>query len=98
MLTGFQQFLTTCIGKTEEETEDAPETTAPPTTDTEVSEPTETEEADAPPVAVDVNSKTHPDNDPIPLDEDTEANEDNVSVESSVDDGPADEIIDSVVC
>ncbi|RKU35685.1 hypothetical protein C6496_15385 [Candidatus Poribacteria bacterium] len=116
MLTGFQQFLTTCIGKTEEETDakdgdeqqlgcfclgvspetppttdgssvDAPETTAPSTTDTEVSEPTETEEADAPPVAVDENPKTHPDSDPIPLDEDnTEANENNVPVESSVDD------------
>ena len=131
MLTGFQQFLAACIGKTEEETDqptdaqhgdesqtelefitddssvDDAEATAPSTTHTEVSEPTETEEndevsasedkhpeADAPPVAADENPETHPDNDSIPLDEDTEANENNVPVESIADDVSADEITD----
>ncbi len=131
MLTGFQQFLATCIGKTEEETDqptdaqdgdesqtelefttdDSPvddaETTISSTTDTEAPESTETDEndvsvpeethpeADAASVAADENLQTHPDSDPTPLDEDTEANEDNAPIELSVDDAPADEIMDA---
>ncbi len=131
MLTGFQQFLATCIGKTEEESDqptdaqdgdesqtelefttddssvDDAETTISSTTDTEAPESTETDEndvsapeethpeADASSVAADENPQTHPDSDPTPLDEDTEANEDNVPIELSVDDAPADEIMDA---
>ena len=127
MLTGFQQFLATCIGTTEEENDqltdaqhgDEPQTelddnssddaevNASSTTDTEVSEHTETEEndvpsapeeihpeKDAPLIAADAGDQTHPDSDPVPIDENTGANEDNVPTESSVDDLPADEVID----
>ena len=158
MLTGFQQLLATCIGKTEEaetnqptdaqdgdesQTElelttddgsvdaaevaaaattdievsgspepeeiDAAEVMAASTTDTEVPaaiEPEEGEavsapapkethpEADAASVAADEDPETHPDSDPIPLDEGTGADEDNVPVESGIDEVPAEEIVD----
>ena len=138
MLTGFQQLLAACIGKTEEEndqstdahngdkqqsggsclgvspetpptpeatTDDSPvddaERTASSTTDTEVSGSTEPEEndvsapeethpeADASPGAADETPQADPDDEPLPLGEDTGADDDNVPVEPSVEEGPA---------
>ena len=86
---------------------DDAEVNASSATDTEVSEHTETEEndvpsapeeihpeKDAPLIAADAGDQTHPDSDPVPIDENTGANEDNVPTESSVGDLPADEVID----
>ncbi len=127
MLTGFQQFLATGIGKTVEEndrstdaqngdesqtelefTRGDAEVTALSTTDMGVSECTELEESDdvfAPeetypeesvlPVTSDETPQTHPDSEPTAFDEGTEANVDNGPVESSLDDVPADEVMDS---